>query len=530
LIRGVARDEPTDEEEHYLQIASPRKQKLTVPGAYKVVVTSEHGTVIVGVDTRDRPGLLLDISKGLLRLNMTLRHSEAAVVAGRSISIWRCEMIGEDLPDPEEIWSVMNTLVESTSAGSGEGLKRKGTPVIRAVVAPMSTLAGKTNKDIDFRNRYGAAIIAIQRGGRNVPLSDLVFAPADLLILQTYSDSPLLKQPPSGFYKRTGGEGENAAGSSFVKRLTGNFSGVNAEAKPSPLALGGETLSKDNLQVSADDSLDHGDEESLKASHTRDLPSEEDVWKDLQVLFPDSDGGAASREFLAAMEIAPKSRHSGRTAAETGLDKLPGVFLVSIDRPNSARQQNESVEKKFASIASDGHSASIDQEADAASLATIDPIFTAVTPDTPLQDGDVLWFAGGAQSVGDLRKIPGLVSFENEEVQKMKEKVHDRRLVEAVIARRGPLVGKTVKQVRFRTRYGAAVIAVHRDGAKIHEHPGQIRLQAGDVLLLEAGPAFIKGSSRDRSFALLAEVEDSAPPRLRLLIPALLLAVTMLAV
>jgi hypothetical protein len=35
--------------------------------------------------------------------------------------------------------------------------------------------------------------------------------------------------------------------------------------------------------------------------------------------------------------------------------------------------------------------------------------------------------------VGDLRIIPGLVFFENEEVQKMKEKVHDRRLVEAVV-------------------------------------------------------------------------------------------------
>jgi len=103
--------------------------------------------------------------------------------------------------------------------------------------------------------------------------------------------------------------------------------------------------------------------------------------------------------------------------------------------------------------------------------------------------------------------------------------------VEAVLARRGPLVGKTVKQVHFRNRYGAAVIAVHRDGSRIHEHPGRIRLQGGDVLLLEAGPTFIKGSyDNDRSFSLLATVEDSAPPRLKLLIPALLLTVAMLVV
>jgi UTP:GlnB (protein PII) uridylyltransferase len=103
LIRGVERNEPTNEEDHYLQIANPRKERLIVSGAHRVVVTSEHGNVIVGVDAEDRPGLLLDISKGLLGLNLTLRHSEAAVVSERSISTWRCELIGNGLPDHEEI-------------------------------------------------------------------------------------------------------------------------------------------------------------------------------------------------------------------------------------------------------------------------------------------------------------------------------------------------------------------------------------------------------------------------------------------
>jgi di/tricarboxylate transporter len=122
-----------------------------------------------------------------------------------------------------------------------------------------------------------------------------------------------------------------------------------------------------------------------------------------------------------------------------------------------------------------------------------------------------------------------LKSFENEEVDKINEKVHDRRLVQAVIARKGPLVGKTIKEVRFRTRYGAAVIAVHREGKRIHDHPGSIKLHAGDVLLLEAGPTFIeRNKDNDRAFTLFAEVDDSAPPRLRFLIPALVIAAAML--
>lgn len=259
--------------------------------------------------------------------------------------------------------------------------------------------------------------------------------------------------------------------------------------------------------------------------------SDELAWKDLQVLFDEGtnkDDGVGSREFLAAMEVAPHSKLANRTVAETGLDKLPGVFLVSIDRPTDKKTE-KSRKPKVAVISTAPDAISSVGGSEAASLPTVEPIFTTIPPETPLMGGDVLWFAGSASAVGDLRKVPGLISFENEEVEKINEKVHDRRLVEAVVARRGPLVGKTVKEVRFRTRFGAAVIAVHRDGNRIHDHPGKIKLQAGDVLLLEAGPTFIKRSA-EASFALLAEVEDSAPPRLSLLIPALVITAAMLIV
>jgi len=159
------------------------------------------------------------------------------------------------------------------------------------------------------------------------------------------------------------------------------------------------------------------------------------------------------------------------------------------------------------------------------------PTFVTISQDQALQEKDILWFSGTANSIGDLRKIPGLKSYVNEEVKKINEKVHDRLLVQAVIARRSKLVGKTVKEARFRTTYGAAVISVHREGKRVQEHPGTIKLQAGDVLLLEAGSNFLKQHAEsDKSFALLSEVQDSSPPRLKLLIPALLLAVAMLAV
>jgi hypothetical protein len=115
LIRGQARGEPTEIEDSFTprgRKASPAAHRAQAQndlvGAQQVVVTSEHEFVVLGINAPDRPALLLDVSKGLSRLGLNLRHTEASVVKQRSISIWRCELISSDLPDLEEIWSVLN--------------------------------------------------------------------------------------------------------------------------------------------------------------------------------------------------------------------------------------------------------------------------------------------------------------------------------------------------------------------------------------------------------------------------------------
>lgn len=546
LIRGVERDEPVMD----------KKETEPTTAAHKVIVLPERDLVVIGIDARDRPGLLLDVSKGLASLRLNLRHTEASVVGQRSLSVWRCEVLESALPDLEEIWSVLNALLEVESGS--QAIKARGLRVLRAVVTKTSSLIGHTPAEVDFRGVYRGAIVAVQKGGKNVPFSSVVFGSGDVLVLQVAEDSPLLKAPPPDFYKRLTESSEGGRISrtnSFVNILTKGIGSHqrrpsdeidNEVANRITNETGGKSNELDGSHIvpgaaSGEDLGLEVDENALNKFQQSTENEATSVWKDLHVVFLNKDSntseGTGAREFLTAMEVAPKSNLTKSTVSETGLDKLPGVFLVSIDRPTNPQQGNNKNQKKskVTVVASQMKQANSDNGRDdrseVGSLATLDQVFITIAPDTPLQEGDVLWFAGSASAVGDLRKIPGLRLFESDEVEKINEKVHDRRLVEAVIGRRGPLVGKTVKEIQFRTKFGAAVIAVHRDGKRIHEHPGKIKLQAGDVLLLEAGPTFIKrGIENSRSFALLAEVDDSAPPRLRLLIPALILAIAMLAV
>jgi uncharacterized protein with PhoU and TrkA domain len=81
-------------------------------------------------------------------------------------------------------------------------------------------------------------------------------------------------------------------------------------------------------------------------------------------------------------------------------------------------------------------------------------------------------------------------------------------LEKAVVAKHGPLVGRTPAELHFLTKYGAAVISVHRHGKRIQDYPGKIKLNSGDVLLLEAGPTFIaKNADNQKSFTLISEVK-----------------------
>ncbi|MEQ8838001.1 MAG: SLC13 family permease, partial [Lacipirellulaceae bacterium] len=149
--------------------------------------------------------------------------------------------------------------------------------------------------------------------------------------------------------------------------------------------------------------------------------------------------GERRREYLVEMNVQPNCPLIGKSVQEAGLRNLPGLFLIEIDRT--------------------------------------DETITPVTPRDRIRAGDHLVFSGVVTTIADLERIPGLVPAADDGFEhKPADRVH-RQLTEVVLSRTSPLIGLTVRESEFRKRYNAAVVAVHRNGERLTNKIGTIRLE-----------------------------------------------------
>ncbi len=174
------------------------------------------------------------------------------------------------------------------------------------------------------------------------------------------------------------------------------------------------------------------------------------------------------REYLLEMKVLPESPLLGKTVEEAGLRQLDQLFLAEIVR--------------------DGE--------------TLAP----VRPGDQLHAGDHLFFIGAVSGVVGLQRFPGIVPTQEAEFFRSLQKSGQGRVIEAVVSRSSPMLGKTIKEGNFRARYDAAVLAVHRHGEKIDSGLGRLVLKPGDTLLLLTGDDFFKRWNQSRDFYMVSKV------------------------
>jgi len=197
-------------------------------------------------------------------------------------------------------------------------------------------------------------------------------------------------------------------------------------------------------------------------------------------LLPDRQGPMEqlenAREYSFEVRIHATGPMVGRSITDVGLRNLKSAYVVEIER--------------------DGR------------------LITAVGPDQVLRAEDRLRCVGVVDAIKDLRRLPGL-SVIDDQAYRLNLKHAQRQLFELVLSATSPLVNQRVRDSQFRGRYGAAIISVSREGARIDGKVGDIVFRPGDTLLVEAGTDFFDRHKYSRDFLLVSPLTDSAPPDFR---------------
>lgn len=175
------------------------------------------------------------------------------------------------------------------------------------------------------------------------------------------------------------------------------------------------------------------------------------------------------REYSIVMRVAEGSSLIGRSIASAKLRQLESGYLAEIEREER--------------------------------------LLSTVGEDTVLLVGDRLLFVGGASCAQDVAKIIGLVVDGQNTIDL---EAYDRRYVEVVLSQRSSLVGASVRDASFRSKYRAVVLAVSRNGKRVQGKPGDIILKAGDTLLLEADKDFEKQYRHSSEFLLVSKLGEAS--------------------
>lgn len=170
---------------------------------------------------------------------------------------------------------------------------------------------------------------------------------------------------------------------------------------------------------------------------------------------------ASYNEYLLEAKVEENSELIGKSVEANHLRNLPELFLVEIIRKGN--------------------------------------LISPISPEFVIQQADKLIFSGNVQKIDNLSHIKGLTIFA-ETNGLMRE-----NLTEVIVSNRAQIIGQTIKALGFRALFDAAVVAIRRDGEQLSGKLGEIKLQAGDFLLLAVGPDFNTRQNLSKNFFILSE-------------------------
>ena len=137
-------------------------------------------------------------------------------------------------------------------------------------------------------------------------------------------------------------------------------------------------------------------------------------------------------------------------------------------------------------------------------------IHLAVSPDEVIREGDRLVVSGEPSRILSLLEL-GEVHLDPE-VSEPTIESDEVGIIEASIAPRSSVAGRTISELRFHERYGLTVLSIWREGKPIYADIAEYDLRFGDALLLQGSWEKIRRLAAEPDFVVLSHIAQ-APRR-----------------
>ena len=195
------------------------------------------------------------------------------------------------------------------------------------------------------------------------------------------------------------------------------------------------------------------------------------------------------REYVSEVYVLADSRLAGKTLLESRLGADYDLTIVSI------RRDDESL--------------------------------TTLRSDTAIASGDILVIKGAVEKLVSAQQVLGLQLHEEAREVTSDLEGDGTSIIEATLAPRSHIVGRSLEEARFRDRYGFTALAIWRQGEVITQRLRSIPLLFGDALLLQGPRRLVQTLQEGDEFLVLEQVEVSSKRRNKAPIAAGILLLTL---
>jgi di/tricarboxylate transporter len=195
------------------------------------------------------------------------------------------------------------------------------------------------------------------------------------------------------------------------------------------------------------------------------------------------------REYVTQVSVSKASPLAGRTLLESRLGQDYDLTVLAIEREGESR--------------------------------------TRIVRDTHLQIGDLLTVEGAVDDLLAAREALGLTIEAGQRLDVERLEPGNVRLIEATLAPNSGLAGRTLREARFRDRFGFTALAIWRQGETITEKLRDVPLQFGDALLLQGSRHRVRELQEGNDFLVLEphDLEQLRRKKAPIAVAALVLAI-----